>query len=58
MTPLGKVVLELSDLRLSDLNSTFFFNLIVSFGLFVFGIILLLKSLEQVTESRTRRWTR
>ena len=57
MTPLGKIVLNISEIDLFKLNIFFFVNLLISLVLFYFGIIFLIRGLEEVTELNNKRWT-
>ena len=55
MSPLGKLVLDLPDIRWIDLTSKFFIIFLLYSVLFYFGIILLVKSVEKV-EERKSQW--
>ena len=57
MTPVGQIILSIPNLTLQDLNIKFFLYLILACLFFYFGMILLVKSLEEVTDLRSKKWT-
>ena len=54
MTPLGKFILSIGELTLSDITIMFVIYLIISVVLFLFGIILAAKGLETIEERRSK----
>lgn len=56
MTPLGRIVLNIPEFNFTYLNIQYIIFALVSLALFYLGIIFMLKSIEKVTERRTRKW--
>ena len=55
MTPLGKLVLDFLDFKLSDIDIKFIFYLLLTLLLTFFGIILVIHGME-ILEERRQKW--
>ena len=56
MAPFGKIILSLSDLKLKEMNVQLIVYFVISFILVLFGIILIQRGYEILTNQGEQRW--
>ena len=56
MAPFGKVILALSDLKLEEMDIQLIIYFVISLILILFGIILIQRGYEILTEQGEKRW--
>ena len=56
MTPIGRLILEFPNIKLTSLNIQFFFYVLIAILLFCLGIIVLTTGLEIITNIWRKKW--